>query len=273
MTLFFDTLRENHLGYAAIFACIGVGFFFLHKANKGEVGPGYWSLSFFLNSVGFLFWSGSIPLVPWQFFLAGEVFHIAGFFALVVGAYRFAGHTFKRWNLFSIGSWVAVWILALLLIPHFGFLASLLLKVLRAILFIAAGVMILRHTREKTPEGRNLAGWSLVAWGVYLVLFAFWRVNTLLHLAFGFLVGFQILAAFGLVVMVVDRIRIRAEESEKLAKRLEGLLPICSFCKRIRDENDEWRNVETYIEERSQTEFSHGICPECAKKNYAEVLK
>jgi amino acid transporter len=159
------------------------------------------------------------------------------------------------------------------LIPRFGFLASLLFKVLRAILFISAGLMILRYTREKAPEGRNLAGWSLVAWGVYLVLFAFWRVDRLLHLAFGFLVGFQILAALGLVVMVVDRIRIRAEESEKFAKRLEGLLPICSFCKRIRDEDDEWHSVETYIEERSQTEFSHGICPECAKKNYAEVLK
>jgi hypothetical protein len=273
MTLFYDSLRENHLGYAAIFACIGVGFLFLHKANREEIGTGYWSLSFFLNSIGFLFWSGSIPLLPWQFFLVGEVFHISGFFALVVGAYRFAGHAFKRWNLFAVGSWVVVWILALLLTLHSGFFASLLLKVLRAALFIAAGVMILQYPREKAPEGRNLAGWSLVAWGAYLVVFAFLRVDALLHLAFGFLVGFQILAAFGLVVMVVDRIRIRAEESERFAKRLEGLLPICSFCKKIRDENDEWHSVETYIEERSQTEFSHGICPECAKKNYAEVLK
>lgn len=44
---------------------------------------------------------------------------------------------------------------------------------------------------------------------------------------------------------------------------LEGLLPICSYCKRIRGERDEWSELEGYIETRSQAEFSHGICPDC----------
>jgi phosphoserine phosphatase RsbU/P len=45
--------------------------------------------------------------------------------------------------------------------------------------------------------------------------------------------------------------------------QLEGLLPICSYCKRIRSENNEWNQVETYIQARSKAEFSHGICPSC----------
>jgi hypothetical protein len=51
---------------------------------------------------------------------------------------------------------------------------------------------------------------------------------------------------------------------------LEGLLPICASCKRIRDNQGSWKQIETYVRDRSEAEFSHGICPECAKKLYPE---
>jgi hypothetical protein len=53
-------------------------------------------------------------------------------------------------------------------------------------------------------------------------------------------------------------------------KYLEGILPICASCKRIRDEKGDWRQMEDYIDERSEATFSHGICPECAEKLYPE---
>ncbi|MBI4608539.1 MAG: response regulator transcription factor [Candidatus Rokubacteria bacterium] len=46
-------------------------------------------------------------------------------------------------------------------------------------------------------------------------------------------------------------------------KRLEGLLPICSYCKKIRDERDEWVPLDWYVATRTDAAFSHGICPEC----------
>jgi phosphoserine phosphatase RsbU/P len=46
-------------------------------------------------------------------------------------------------------------------------------------------------------------------------------------------------------------------------KRLQGPLPICSYCKKIRDEGDDWQQVEAYIAEHSEAAFSHGICPDC----------
>jgi PAS domain S-box-containing protein len=55
-----------------------------------------------------------------------------------------------------------------------------------------------------------------------------------------------------------------------LAKVLSGYLPICAVCKKIRDENNEWRLVESYIRDHSELVFSHGICPECVKKFYKE---
>jgi CheY-like chemotaxis protein len=46
-------------------------------------------------------------------------------------------------------------------------------------------------------------------------------------------------------------------------KKLEGLIPICSYCKRIRDDRDYWQQVETYLMTRTDAMFSHGICPQC----------
>ncbi|HZK49897.1 MAG TPA: hypothetical protein VFD74_09915 [Thermoleophilia bacterium] len=52
---------------------------------------------------------------------------------------------------------------------------------------------------------------------------------------------------------------------------LEGLLPVCSFCKKIR-KHDEWEVLEKYIGEHSEAVFSHGVCPECAEKYYGEFV-
>ena len=53
-------------------------------------------------------------------------------------------------------------------------------------------------------------------------------------------------------------------------KYLEGILPVCASCKKIRDEKNNWHQIESYIHERSDAEFSHGICPECAEKLYPD---
>ena len=51
---------------------------------------------------------------------------------------------------------------------------------------------------------------------------------------------------------------------------LEGILPICSVCKKIKSENSNWQAVEEYVSNRSAAVFSHGICPDCQKKLYPE---
>ena len=51
-------------------------------------------------------------------------------------------------------------------------------------------------------------------------------------------------------------------------RKLSGILPICASCKRIRDEKGSWNEIECYIRDHSDIDFSHGICPECAEKLY-----
>ncbi|MBU4315673.1 MAG: hypothetical protein KKF30_00210 [Proteobacteria bacterium] len=60
------------------------------------------------------------------------------------------------------------------------------------------------------------------------------------------------------------------EQALKEVKTLQGILPICSFCKKIRDDHGYWEQVEVYVGEHSQADFSHSICPDCLKKNYPE---
>lgn len=54
-------------------------------------------------------------------------------------------------------------------------------------------------------------------------------------------------------------------------KQLSGLLPICMHCKKIRDDKGYWNQIETYIRDHSQAEFSHSICRECAEKYHPDM--
>jgi len=76
-------------------------------------------------------------------------------------------------------------------------------------------------------------------------------------------------------ILIVERERdwLIAELKEALAeiKTLSGILPICSHCKKIRDDSGYWNNVEHYIEHHTDANFTHGICPSCAKELYPEL--
>lgn len=71
----------------------------------------------------------------------------------------------------------------------------------------------------------------------------------------------------------VERERMVLELRAALAdvKTLSGLLPICSVCKKIRDDKGYWNQIEAYIHKHSGTRFSHGICPDCVRDVYPEI--
>jgi DNA-binding response OmpR family regulator len=61
------------------------------------------------------------------------------------------------------------------------------------------------------------------------------------------------------------------EEAMTRVKQLQGLLPICCYCKKIRDDGNYWHRVESYIANHANVRFSHGICPECSQKLKADL--
>ncbi len=74
-------------------------------------------------------------------------------------------------------------------------------------------------------------------------------------------------------LMELQRLNAELKEALLKVKTLSGLLPICANCKKIRDTRGCWHQIEYYIQAHSNANFSHGICPECAKKLYPELFK
>ena len=89
----------------------------------------------------------------------------------------------------------------------------------------------------------------------------------------------NVLGLIGVILDITERKRLEKEKENLIielqealskVKTLSGFLPICASCKKIRDDKGYWNQVERYISEHSEAEFSHGICPECMRSLYPE---
>jgi hypothetical protein len=73
---------------------------------------------------------------------------------------------------------------------------------------------------------------------------------------------------------VEEALREKVEELRQALdqiKTLRGIVPICSSCKKIRDDQGYWNQVEVYVSEHTEADFTHSICPDCARKLYPEI--
>jgi hypothetical protein len=70
-----------------------------------------------------------------------------------------------------------------------------------------------------------------------------------------------------------EKLIVELQEALSEVKVLSGLLPICSFCKNIRNDEGYWQEIETYLQEHSSAKFSHSICKDCMKKYYPEIYQ
>ena len=67
------------------------------------------------------------------------------------------------------------------------------------------------------------------------------------------------------------KLRTELEEAISKVKTLQGMLPICAHCKKVRDDQGYWTRIEEYIRAHSEAQFTHGICPDCIKEHYGDV--
>lgn len=71
---------------------------------------------------------------------------------------------------------------------------------------------------------------------------------------------------------LIDKVA-QLEAALAAVKQLEGIIPICMYCKKIRNDQESWEQLEAYITEHSEAQFSHGICPDCFEKASEDALK
>lgn len=91
------------------------------------------------------------------------------------------------------------------------------------------------------------------------------------------------LLSFSLVGVLFSNFRLRLDKEQKLnsdltkalsdVKRLSGLLPICASCKNIRNDKGYWEQIEDYVKDHTDAEFSHSICPDCMEKLYPSITE
>jgi hypothetical protein len=125
---------------------------------------------------------------------------------------------------------------------------------------------------NKSKFSRQIICYEL--FGFCLLIFMTW-INELLdlpqHLFGGQPTPFNITESIfeGLLILIVGlTVILLTLKLLREIRHLEGFLPICASCKKIRDSHGNWLQIESYIRDHSEAEFSHGICPDCAKKLY-----
>ena len=67
-----------------------------------------------------------------------------------------------------------------------------------------------------------------------------------------------------------QHLQLKVEEAIEKINVLSGMLPICGHCKKIRDDSGYWSQIEVYVRDHSEAEFSHGLCPDCLQEHYPE---
>jgi K+-sensing histidine kinase KdpD len=145
------------------------------------------------------------------------------------------------------------------------------------LLFIAAVVVTSRY-------GGAVPG--ICAALVSVVIFDWYFDRNPYHLDFNLagLVRTIVFCSVSFLVASLEHQRRRTVESLEEANRalrlameeirtLHGILPICSYCKRIRTDEGSWMQIESYVRKHSHAEFTHGICPECYQKNHPEIYR
>ena len=94
-------------------------------------------------------------------------------------------------------------------------------------------------------------------------LFLFLPEESSLHLSdLRLLLRFALFLCLGLLICWLGQ---KLHASQHRVRVLSGLLPICAWCKRVRDEQDQWQQLEVYIHDHSEANFTHGMCPDCAR--------
>jgi len=172
---------------------------------------------------------------------------------------------------------------------------TLLRIILNRLLVAAAFAMVLALGIQGVRNGSSAARFFLVQWGWFILGGILLLLLNMYVLPAGWVLRVPIVnILFSISILlwsldIIGRVKVRAEEQRRLleaqvrertqeleqalveVKTLSGLLPICSSCKNIRDDNGYWNSVEQYLTRHTDADFTHGICPSCYDRLYPEI--
>jgi hypothetical protein len=281
---------------AVIVIFIGLLLLFYRHNQKTYPGFGIWITGTFITAIGYagLLLRGPAPAWPGVFcinisFILGSVLRLDGV------------RRFMRNAPLPVAYYIVpVFILLVTTTCFYFFYESILLRNLVlsiGIFFFASfiGKELIRHAPQDQRSVYVAAGIINIVFGLEIITCAGYLLYTAVHNTAGvaqFLAFHQLFiilyeTGWCLLFMMLNSRRIESElydyqgklqdsvdqlqKAMSEIKTLSGLLPICSICKMVRDDKGYWRRIEAYISSHSDAEFSHSICPDCAKEQYPEL--
>ena len=253
---------------------------------------------------GFAFWTAASAMISLQFLFLGlrgtipTTLSVLGVNAMVLtaapvfldGTRRFLGlpRLAPSWYAFSLAAYCAC--LYFLFVRDDIAARTAIVMVAGAAPFAAIAVLVARHR----PARQSLLAYALAVqlslltaamvvraiWVLGRPGFSLFYESPAQYLFFGATMVLHMGVTVTFILMIAERVTAqlagtgvelaaRVEQLERAlaeVRTLRGLLPICASCKRIRDEEGAWIQMEVYVRDRSQAEFSHGLCPECLPK-------
>lgn len=253
---------------------------YVARARKTYPGFSYWTAAsgcYFLGNI-LIGMRGVLP--DFLTIVVANMIVVAAFLAIPYGLARFAerGHPLWPYLLVLIGVGVIAYYYTYIS-PSLGNRIVLVSGVFA--ILTAYTIFIFKKMIPSILNGSNLllmitlgAGtfWSIVRIAYTLIyeneassLFA---PSLMQNMSIIIYCGLMVFASFALCVLNFQRLEYDLLKARNDVKALEGILPICTSCKKIRDDTGYWNQVESYIRAHSEATFSHSICPDCMKKVY-----
>ncbi|MCP3942310.1 MAG: hypothetical protein GY710_12590 [Desulfobacteraceae bacterium] len=226
-----------------------------------------WALYFFRFAVLIATIKGIGNLLFLDFIVKVSAFIVG--YIILRGIYIFISKPMPGWM--HIGYAAGIIWLAYGVFAHIPFIyLTLPLYVFFGVSLIWGGWIVLQM-QVSYVAGRNVLGCFLMLWGLHKIDYPFLR-SSQWFAPWGFMIA-SLLAmgvALGMLLVYFQSLISELETAHKDIKKIGGLIPICSHCKKIRDDKGYWNILESYIQEHSEASFSHSMCPECSDEFYGE---
>lgn len=246
----------------------------------------FWIAAKILQAGGWLLLHqrGEIPVL--LSFTLGNTLLLSGFAYECWAMFRISGRTVDR--LSHNGAIIAIVVASLIATPWSPANKIAMASFVSVVFFGLSGWAMLQSDRKKSPL-RIYLGWSM--WLVVVIVFlrGFWALyapegfalfsgNAIQRISFICMYYLLLTNGFGMLLLSkeatdrdVNALLKEQQDALSRTKRLEGIISICMYCKKIDNKDESWELLEKYISQHSDARFSHGICPECYSREVKKI--
>lgn len=207
----------------------------------------------------------------WTLFL-GFLLQTSFIVFLIVGMRQFLELDLKQYIWLGILAVTIIWDILLIFVFHNNQLHLFSLGFLIGGLMIYNSCLLFYHSRGDKKRNMIYIGVFFFINGLHYFDYPFLRpIEWFAPIGYLIDFGFNLAFGIGLIMLIIQKINSDVLQSKKKIHTLQGMLPICASCKKIRDSKGYWNQIEDYLRKNADIEFTHGLCEACYEKYISEI--